>query len=146
MQISTQMMQMINASLREPGSALSRAMRALRDGANGSGTCLLLDHDDYGQAIIGDADWPLNPRETREHRDRLSVADLRDDAGSLRVAVLSAPAPDQREPMAGRGDFLMAALQTIEVVAEIAAQFAATMLPSDAVPDLVAASGRKNYV
>lgn len=127
MQLSSQVLEKIEGSMDEPSSPLAEALRELAESCHSEGTCLLVDHEDFGEALIADPHWPFGIEDTNANRDRFAVVDLRDTYGFQRVAVLAAPASDRLAPLESC-KLVLAALRAIEAVSEIGIQVAANML------------------
>lgn len=130
MDTALEVLKTIEVSIEEPSSPLAGALRDLADSSQENGTCLLLEHEGFGEALIADPHWPYGLADTKNNRDRFAVVDLRGAYGFLRVAVLAAPAATGLLAPAESCDMVLAALRAIEAVSEIGTQVAADVLPS----------------
>ena len=133
MQHRSDVIRSIETRMDTPESALAIALADLNILAKGRGTCLLLETEVQGEMLIADANWPLGMGETRSLRDTLALVDLRDDGELRRVAILAAPQETPPSLRRDGCDLIVAALNAIEEIAVIAAQFAKDVLPSGVV-------------
>lgn len=121
MEASVASLQTIEDAISRASSPLARALRALGDANRGRGTCLLLEHEEFGEALIADRFWTLGRDETLRNREHFALVDLCQEHGFRRLAVLVAPSGDERELDAGACALALAALEVTSALAEIAA-------------------------
>ncbi|WP_343078973.1 hypothetical protein [Ostreiculturibacter nitratireducens] len=123
MQVSAQVIKTIERAIGERSSRLGVALHDLSKSSRGRGTCVLLDHEEFGEALIADKNWRLSLDETQRNSERLAVVDLRELNGFVRVAVLATPQSDGAAAPAECCELAYAALRTVEAVAEITAAY-----------------------
>lgn len=134
MQVSAHILETIDGAVSDQKTRLGAALHDLAVTSRGRGTCLLLDHSDFGEALIADQNWPLGLDETQRDRDRLAVVDLREGHGFLRIAVLAVPSSTGALLPIESCELATAALRAVEAVTEIATEFMADIRPSS--PDM----------
>lgn len=111
----------IEGSIALQDNPLSRALGDLSELMNGRGSCLYLNHVEFGEAVITDGDWALDVEETMRDRDDLTVVDMRNDGpGFSRIAILTPRQEDSAETTRQDCDVAMAALDAVEAITNIA--------------------------
>jgi hypothetical protein len=130
----------IESAMGESSSALSRALRALGAANRGRGTCLLIEHDTLGEALIADRLWTMGRDETLRNRDHYALVDLHHAHGFRRLAVLVQPSGDERDLDADACALTIAALEVTSALAELAE--ARPLAPA---PAAVLGAGRSHY-
>lgn len=114
----------IEAALARRSSRLSKALRHLGSHIDGRGTCLLVAHDDFGDALIADSRWTMNRDETLRVRKACALVDLRQEGG-YRLAVLVEPRGTEQLLDDEGCTLALAALCVTEALAEIASSYEA---------------------
>ncbi|MDH3263163.1 MAG: hypothetical protein OEM24_04120 [Paracoccaceae bacterium] len=121
MDASAASLQKIEDAIGRASSPLARALHALADANRGRGTCLLLEHEEFGEALIADRLWTLGRDETLKNREHFALVDLCQEHGFRRLAVLVEPSGEEGELDAGACALALAALEVTSALAEIAA-------------------------
>lgn len=114
-------LQTIEAAIGRASSPLARALAALGEANRGRGTCLLLEHEEFGEALIADRYWTLGRDETLRNREHFALVELCQEHGFLRLAVLVEPSGAEGRLDAGACALTLAALEVTSALAEIAA-------------------------
>jgi hypothetical protein len=109
----------IEDAIGRSSSPLARALQALGEANRGRGTCLLLEHEEFGEALIADRLWKLGRDETLRNGDHFALVDLRQEHGFKRLAVLVQPSGDERELDEDGCALALAALEVTSALAEI---------------------------
>lgn len=110
----------IEDAMARPDSALAVALEDLGVCSRGRGTCLVIEHDEFGEAFIADPHWLYGRDETMEIRDRMALVDVREGFGFKRLAILIEPSEDDGPLDAGGCALAIAALSVTEELARIA--------------------------
>lgn len=119
----------IEDAIASPQSPLSAALNDLGVRSKERGTCLLIEHEEFGEAFIADQHWGHGREETMQIRDRVALVDIREGFGFKRLAILIEPSEDDG-PLDDEGCALaVAALTVTEELARIAE-------PGQALPDV----------
>ncbi len=114
----------VEAELARRSSRLSRSLRSLGRQIDGRGTCLLIEHADFGEALIADSRWTKSRDETLSVRKACALVDLRQDDG-YRLAVLVEPRGTEVLLDQEGCRLALAALKVTEALAEITASYEA---------------------
>ena len=123
MQDSGGCLETIESAIARDSSPLALALRDLGDWAGGRGTCLLIEHEELGEALIADQRWSLGREETLRQRQHFAVVDLRGTAGFRRLAVLVEPNGTEARLDPEGCALTIAALRVTEALSDIAEQF-----------------------
>jgi hypothetical protein len=121
MDASAASLQTIEDAIGRASSPLARALKALAEANRGRGICLLLEHEDFGEALIADRVWTLGRDETLRNREHFALVDLCQENGFRRLAVLMEPSGEECRLDAGACALTLAALEVTSALAEIAA-------------------------
>lgn len=121
MDASVASLQTIEDAIGRASSPLARALEALGEANRGRGICLLLEHEDFGEALIADRRWTLGRDETLRNREHFALVDLCQEHGFSRLAVLVEPSGEEGRLDAGACALTLAALEVTSALAEIAA-------------------------
>lgn len=120
----------IENAIAEESSPLARALGALSAIVGQRGTCLLLEHEEFGETLIADSAWTLERTETLRHREDFAVVDLRQNQGFTRFAVLMQRVDGETVLDRDACALTMAALDVTAALADIAASYATPVGPA----------------
>jgi hypothetical protein len=115
----------IEDAIASPTSPLAVALNDLGACSNGRGTCLVIEHEDFGEAFIADPHWNHGRNETMEIREQTALVDVREGFGFKRLAILIEPSEDVGPLDEGGCALAIAALSVTEELARIATSGAA---------------------
>ncbi len=110
----------IEDAIASPNSPLALALTDLGTCSRGRGTCLVIEHDEFGEAFIADPHWSHGRAETMEIREQVALVDVREGFGFKRLAILVEPSEDDGPLDAGGCALAIAALSVTEELARIA--------------------------
>lgn len=124
MQAPVASLKRIEAAMDRASSPLVRALKMLGESNHDRGTCLVLEHEEFGEVLIADRFWRRDRAETLKDSVRLAVVDLSQEGAFRRIAVLVDPTGDEGVLDDGALALALAAL-------DVAAALAGLGLPVD---------------
>lgn len=125
MNTSNKNLSAIEEAISSPNSPLSKALTELGAQSSGVGTCLVIQHEEFGEALIADGNWAHGREETIELCDDVALVDLHEGFGFKRLAILVEPSQDAGPSSVKRCAMAVAALSVTEELARIATSWLA---------------------